>query len=29
MEVKLILELGANEPAVGYNLTPRWTGDSI
>lgn len=25
MEVKLIRELGANDPAVGYNLTPRWS----
>lgn len=26
MEVKLILETGANDPAIGYNLTPRWSG---
>ena len=24
MEVKLILEHRANDPAVGYNLTPRF-----
>ncbi len=27
MEVKLIRETRANDPAVGYNLTPRWLGD--
>jgi hypothetical protein len=26
MEIKLIRETGANNPAVGYNLTPRWSG---
>jgi hypothetical protein len=26
MERKAILELGANDPAIGYNLTPRWSG---
>ena len=26
MEVKLIRETGANNPAIGYNLTPRWSG---
>lgn len=26
MEIKLILEYQANDPAVGYNLTPRWSG---
>ena len=25
MERKLIVETGANNPAVGYNLTPRWS----
>ena len=25
MEIKLIRETGANDPAIGYNLTPRWT----
>lgn len=24
MEIMLIRETGANNPAVGYNLTPRW-----
>lgn len=24
MEAKLIVETGANNPEVGYNLTPRW-----
>jgi hypothetical protein len=24
MEIKLIRETGANNPAVGYNLLPRW-----
>jgi hypothetical protein len=28
MEIKLILETGANNPAIGYNLTPRWIGGS-
>lgn len=28
MEIKLIRELRANDPAVGYNLTPRWSGQS-
>lgn len=23
-EVRLIRETGANNPAIGYNLTPRW-----
>jgi hypothetical protein len=27
MEVKLIREHRANDPAVGYNLTPRWSGE--
>ena len=27
MERKLIVETGANNPAVGYNLTPRWTAE--
>jgi hypothetical protein len=26
IERKLILETGANNPNVGYNLNPRWTG---
>jgi hypothetical protein len=26
MEIKLIRESNANDPAVGYNLTPRWSG---
>jgi hypothetical protein len=26
MERKLIRETGANNPAIGYNLTPRWQG---
>jgi hypothetical protein len=25
IEVKLIRETGANNPAIGYNLTPRWS----
>ncbi|BBX44707.1 GIY-YIG nuclease family protein [Mycobacterium cookii] len=25
MEVKLIRETGANNPAIGYNLSPRWS----
>lgn len=25
MERKLIMETGANSPAVGYNLSPKWT----
>ena len=24
MEIKLIRETGANNPAIGYNLTPHW-----
>jgi hypothetical protein len=24
MERKLIVETGANNPAIGYNLSPRW-----
>ncbi|KUH98036.1 hypothetical protein AU190_22285 [Mycolicibacterium acapulense] len=24
MEIKLIRETGANDPAIGYNLWPRW-----
>jgi hypothetical protein len=27
VETKLIRETRANDPAVGYNLTPRWLGD--
>jgi hypothetical protein len=27
MESKLIRDARANDPAVGYNLTPRWLGD--
>jgi hypothetical protein len=26
MEIKLIRETGANNPEIGYNLTPRWSG---
>ncbi|KUI13598.1 hypothetical protein AU192_04125 [Mycobacterium lehmannii] len=26
MERKLIRETGANNPAIGYNIMPRWTG---
>jgi hypothetical protein len=26
MEIKLIRETGANDPAIGYNRTPRWLG---
>jgi hypothetical protein len=26
MEAKMIRETGANNPAIGYNLTPRWSG---
>ena len=26
MEIKLILETGANNPEIGYNLSPRWSG---
>lgn len=26
MEIKLILENGANNPDIGYNLAPRWSG---
>jgi len=26
MEVRMIRETGANNPEVGYNLTPRFTG---
>ena len=26
MERKLIVETGANNPAIGYNLSPRWRG---
>lgn len=26
MERHLIRETGANNPAIGYNLTPLWTG---
>jgi hypothetical protein len=28
MEVKLILETGANNPAIGYNIWPRWSSTS-
>jgi hypothetical protein len=28
MEVKLIRETGANNPAIGYNIWPRWSSDS-
>jgi hypothetical protein len=26
METKLIRETGANNPEIGYNLRPRWSG---
>lgn len=26
VEIRFIRETGANNPAVGYNLTPRWNG---
>lgn len=26
METKLIRETGANNPEIGYNLTPKWFG---
>ncbi|MFT9663684.1 GIY-YIG nuclease family protein [Mycobacteroides abscessus subsp. abscessus] len=26
MERKLIVETGANNPSIGYNLTPKWRG---
>ena len=26
MEAKMIRETGANNPAIGCNLTPRWSG---
>jgi len=26
IEIKVIRETGANNPAIGYNLTPRWLG---
>ena len=26
MEIKLIRDTGANNPEIGYNLTPRWPG---
>lgn len=26
MERKFIVETGANDPAIGYNLSPRWPG---
>jgi hypothetical protein len=29
MEIKLIRETGANDPAIGYNLTPRCIDESI
>ena len=29
MERKLIVETGANNPEVGYNLAPRWTGTAL
>ena len=25
VEIRMIRETGANDPSVGYNLTPRWT----
>lgn len=29
MEIKLIRETGANNPAIEYNLMPRWVDDSL
>lgn len=29
MERKLIVETGANNPQIGYNLTPKWRGAPI
>ena len=29
MEERLIRETGANNPAIGYNIWPRWLGDPI
>ena len=29
MEERMIRETGANNPAIGYNIWPRWTGDPI
>lgn len=29
MERKLIVETGANNPEIGYNLAPRWTGTAL
>jgi hypothetical protein len=26
MERKMIIETGANDPAIGYNLWPQWAG---
>jgi hypothetical protein len=26
MEIEKIRELRANDPAIGYNVTPRWLG---
>ena len=28
-ERKFIQETGANNPAIGYNLSPRWTGTAL
>jgi len=28
MEERLIRETGANNPAIGYNIWPRWPGTS-
>ena len=28
MEVQLIRETGANDPAIGYNIWPRWSSTS-
>jgi hypothetical protein len=28
MEERLIRETGANDPAIGYNIWPRWSSDS-
>ncbi len=29
MERQFIRETGANNPEIGYNLTPRWPGDLV
>ncbi len=29
MEIKLIRETNANNPEIGYNLTPRWPSGPV